>query len=152
MREERFATARRRVVGYVRVSEDERDDYQRLAQRQIDLITGWARENGAEIRDWHFDIGVDPTAPFGQRTGGVRLLDRVGQGDLSYVVVASLEALGKGDELAAAVSALARVAEGLGVVAVLPTRPADPDVRGQRRLKLEPTMPLEPQVGPEVLN
>ena len=62
---------RGRAVGYVRVFEKGRHSYEHLATRQIDLISGWAMENDADVLDFFFDIGVDATAPFQERSSAV---------------------------------------------------------------------------------
>ncbi len=143
--------SRRRAVGYVRVSDLGGESYQKLATRQIDLIDGWLKENGADVLDWFFDLGVEATEPLQQRPAGIRLLDRVRYGDLNFVVVASLDAFGKAQALLDALE-LVVGARHLGVVAVLPDPREELDFLGLKRIELAPTIPLEPQVGPEVLN
>lgn len=143
---------RGRAVGYVRVFEKGRHSYEHLATRQIDLISGWAVENDADVLDFFFDIGVDATAPFQERPAGVRLLDRARCGDVNFVVVASLDAFGKAQVLLDALKLLTSANDGLGIVAVLPSPREELAFLGFRRVGLGPTAPLEPQVGPEALN
>ncbi len=146
------AQARGRAVGYVRVFEKGGDGYEELATRQIDLISSWAMEHGADVLDCFFDLGVDATEPFQGRPAGVRLLDRVRCGDLNFVVVASLDALGKARVLLDALALLTRANEEMGIVAVLPSPREEPDFPKLGQVELGPTAPLEPQVGPEALN
>lgn len=109
-----------RAVGYVRVGDKDEDAYQNLAGRQIDVIAGWTAANEADVLDWYFDIGVDAAEPFQLRSGGILLLDRVSRGDVTHVVVGSLEVLGKGRALLNAVEVLFTAKKGLGIITVLP--------------------------------
>jgi resolvase-like protein len=143
---------RGRAVGYVRVFEKDRGDFEELATRQIDLISGWATENHADVLDWFFDLGVDATEPFQERSAGVRLLDRVRCGDLNFVVVASLDSFGKARVLLDALRLVVGASDELGIVAVLPSPREELAFLGLKRVELGPTVPLEPQIGPEVLN
>ena len=111
---------RGRAIGYVRVGKTGEGPDQYLAGRQIDVISEWAADNEADVFDWYFDIGVDDTEPFGQRSAGAKLLDRVGRGDITQVVVASLPVLGKGRALLDAVQLLFEAKKGLCVITVLP--------------------------------
>ncbi len=112
---------RGRAVGYVRVGKKDEDSYQYLAGKQIDLIASWAADNEADVFDWFFDIGVEPAEPLQLRSGGQGLLDRLGRGGLDFVIVASLEALGKGQTLFDALQLVMGSSEETGVAAVLPS-------------------------------
>ncbi len=111
---------RDRVVGYVRVSEQDADSDEDLAGKQIDVIAEWAAENGADVLDWFFDIGVSDSEPFDRRAAGAQLLARVGRGDVTHVVVSSLDVLGQGRPLLDAVQSLFGSKKQLRVITVLP--------------------------------
>ncbi len=111
---------RDRIVGYVRVSEQEADTDQHLAGQQIDVIAEWAAESGADVLDWFFDIGVSETEPLDRRPAGAQLLSRVSRGDITHVVVSSLDVLGKGRALLDSVQSLFRSRERIRVITVLP--------------------------------
>ncbi len=109
-----------RAVGYIRVGKRDEDAYQCLASRQIDMIARWAAEHDADVFDWFFDIGVDEGEPFELRPAGSQLLGRIGRGGLDFVIVASLDTLGRGAALFDALRLVMGAKEEVGVVAVVP--------------------------------
>ncbi len=110
---------RGRAVGYIRVGKRDEDAYQHLASRQIDLIADWAAAHEADVFDWFFDIGVEASEPLDTRSGGRQLLDRVGRGGLDFVIVASLDAIGRGQSLLDALRLVMFAEREMGVVAAL---------------------------------
>lgn len=111
---------RDRVVGYIRVSEQESKSDRNPAGEQIDVIADWAAQNEADVLQWFFDIGVSETEPFDRRPAGTQLLSRVRRGDVTHVVVSSLDVLGNGRALLDAVQSLFGVRQGLRVITALP--------------------------------
>src|SRR5512138_3661542 len=95
-----------RVIGYVRVGKKDDDSHSFLAGQQIDIIAEWAADNEADVLNWYFDLGVDASEPIDRRPAGAGLLARVKRGDVTDVVVGSLDVLGKGRALLDAVQQL----------------------------------------------
>lgn len=87
-----------RLIGYIRVSKEERDEAARkrrhsLASVQPEAVRALCEREGHTLVDLVVDDGVSADIPFGRRPGGGEVLDRLARDEADGVAVYMLDRL-----------------------------------------------------------